>query len=121
MKKTTKKPFAAHFSDSDGKKHQVGYFDGYNFADKLLEGVMFKAEILPDGRLEVSSLVEDWSKHSYFQLLNENRLMERAMNYAKGCDFFQTTESGPPNLCICDTFSAKKTTFIPRSFKNHTL
>jgi len=94
VKKFTEKPFATHFSDSDGKKYQVGYFNGYHFGDRLLEGVMFKAEILPDGRLEVSCVIEDWSKHPYLRSLNEEELMERALNWAKGNDLFQITESG---------------------------
>ena len=43
----------SHFEDVNGRKYSYAYLDGYSFAERLLESVMFKYEIGKDGYLRV--------------------------------------------------------------------
>lgn len=93
MKLKTKQPFATHFEDSEGNRYQIAFFDGYSFGDRQLEGVMFKAELLADGHLEVSS-VENWKTDPYLKTLQEKHWLPLALNFAIENDLFQITITG---------------------------
>lgn len=93
MKVKSKTPIAPYFEDSQGGKYQVAYFSGYNFGDRQLEGVNFKAELLPDGHLEVSTVM-DWNTDRYLRTLNVGYWMPLALGFAERNDLFQITESG---------------------------
>lgn len=85
------KPIARCFADDDGKEYQEAYFDGYSFGDRLLEGVMFKAELLPDGYLEVSTAPRS---ASYMKKLNEKEWLDMALDHAINNDIFCENEKG---------------------------
>lgn len=62
----------------------VGGIDGYNFGDRLFEGVLFTVEVLPDKRgFRVSSKPEDYD---YLKTLNMNRWMYEAADSAATMD-----------------------------------
>lgn len=91
MKLKSKQRIARCFLDDDGKEYSVAYFDGYSFGDRLLEGVIFKAELLPDGFLEVSTAPKSVS---YMEDLNEKKWIEAALKYAIQNDIFMAHEGG---------------------------
>lgn len=84
------KPVARCFADDDGKEYQEAYFDGYSFGDRLLEGVMFKAELLPDGYLEVSTAP---GSVTYMKNLNEKKWLDEALKHAIDNDIFYEREN----------------------------
>jgi len=71
----------------------VAYFDGYAFGDRILEGVMFKAEIDAKGIMYVS-FVDDSKTDPYLCQLNENHWLENAAEYAEHNDEFCVDPSG---------------------------
>lgn len=56
-------------------------FDGYPFGDRLLEGVMFTAELLPDGSgVKVTGVTAE--AEAYMAGLNKPHWIQRAQEYA---------------------------------------
>lgn len=66
-------------------------FDGYNFGDRLLEGVMFIATINEDNTISVR--VSDISK-LYFNNLNTKLWLKRALDFALMNDIFEDIKTG---------------------------
>lgn len=86
MNEIISKKFVAHcFVDDNGKKYKTAFFDGYPFGDRLLEGFLFNAKLLPDGRLKVSVPKNDY----YFNQLNKEMWLKKALQYALKNDIFQ--------------------------------
>lgn len=67
------------------------YFDGYNFGDTLLEGVMFEAKIVADGTMEVSITPDS---KNYFEDLNTKLWLKAAQDYAEENDIFEENADG---------------------------
>ncbi len=59
-------------------------FDGYDFGDRQLEQVMFKASI-EDGKVVVNT-VDDWSKNSYLKGLNKKHWLKEAKEHQADLD-----------------------------------
>jgi hypothetical protein len=78
------------FSYEDGRIVSTAYFDGYNFGDRLLEGVSFKAEVA-DGKMAVSFTNPNGK---YEKGLNQSYWLEKAQEFAANHDIF----SELPNL-----------------------
>ena len=85
------------FSYEDGKTVSVAYLDGYNFGDKLLEGVSFKCEINDEGELTASFTNPEGS---YEKGLNQKKWVKEAQAYAVDNDIF----SEKPDLTGEDLF-----------------
>ena len=62
--------------------------DGYSVGDRLLEGMHFLLTINDDGRLsvEIPQSAKDYISKS---LINEERWLKKALDYAKDNDFFE--------------------------------
>lgn len=90
-KVVSSKPVARCFDDENGKEYQAAYFQGYSFGDRLLEGVWFKAELLANGLLEVSTAKDSYS---YMQNLNEDKWLAEALKYALRNDIFAASDGG---------------------------
>ena len=88
------------FDFEDGRETNVAYFSGYPFGDRLLEGVMFKATVLPDGKLAVE--VAPKSK-SHMSGLNEKHWLEEAKRWAEQGDFFSEREDGGEDLLLIES------------------
>lgn len=70
-------------------------FDGYRFAERLLEGVIFHATLLGDGRLEVKVSPKS---EAYFRQFNMDDWTLDALEYAVGNDVFMGVNAdGSPN------------------------
>lgn len=82
------------FSNESGKIFKNAYFHGYNFGDRLLEGVMFRATVNDNGELSVECTK---SGIAYFKKLNMKMWSDLALEYAKQNDIFQATEKGGEN------------------------
>lgn len=67
-------------------------FDGYDFAERLLEGVKFKASF-DDGELVVDT-VADWDTDPYLSGLNKNRWMASAKCHVEGLDVANCPQCG---------------------------
>ena len=91
MKVISTKPIARCFDDELGSEYQVVYFDGYSFGDRLLEGVGFKAELTPEGFLEVSTAP---GSVKYMENLNEVKWLRSALDFAENTDTFNVSEDG---------------------------
>lgn len=85
-----------HFKFDDGRTTSTAYFDGYAFGDTLLEGVIFKAEILPSGALTIEVI----DGMEYFQDLNTKKWMREAMEYAAQAEEFSETKRGGEDLIL---------------------
>ena len=88
------------FLDEDDRTHQIAYSDGYWFGDRLLEGVMFRLELLPDGRL--SATVAPGSA-AYMRGLNEREWLGVAVIHAAKHDIFYQNEGGGGDDMIFNT------------------
>ena len=60
-------------------------FDGYNFGDRMLESVMFKASIDENDKVVVSTK-EDWTKDNYLCGLDVEHWLELAREYVEDLD-----------------------------------
>ena len=87
----------SHFEDEDGNRYSEAKIDGYNFGDRLLEGVMFVVSI-KNGELSVKV---DKDAEEYFSGLNQKKWLEAAKDYALENDIFE----GPngEELCLMTT------------------
>lgn len=74
----------------------TAYLDGYDFGDRLLEGVMFRCDIAPGGKLVVT--VAEQSK-PYFKGLNPDWL-QKAQDFAEQHDVFSETEDGGEDVVL---------------------
>ncbi len=72
------------FSYEDGRIVNVAYFNGYDFGDRMLEGVPFKAEVI-NGELRVSFA---YPKGRYESGLNQDKWLKEALEYAQDNDTF---------------------------------
>ena len=92
---------AKRLDDEDGNLYKVAYFNGYNFGDKVLEGVYFEVRCLEDGRIEVSP-VDEWSEDPYLSWLSEKTWMKRALEFAEENDMFTDKPGigGEKDLCF---------------------
>jgi len=88
---TSAEAVAKAFDFEDGRTTQVAYLDGYAFGDRLLENVIFRCELLPDRRLQVSVTPRC---QKYFEKLNQKTWLQAALTYAIGTDTFCETETG---------------------------
>lgn len=88
---TSKGPVAEAFDFEDQTTTQVAYLDGYQFGDRLLEGVIFKCEILKDQRLKISVTPKC---QAYFKKLNQDTWLRTALAYAVRNDIFSENEKG---------------------------
>lgn len=75
------------FSYEDGRIVSTAYFDGYDFGDRLLEGVSFKAEVV-DGKMTVTFTNPN---DKYERGLNQSYWLEQAKAYAEEHDIFNET------------------------------
>jgi hypothetical protein len=83
---TTSKRKWSHFEHFKTKeKTKSAMVDGYCFADRLLEGVMFVITIQEDGSLKASVREQD---KDYMSNLNENKFNSLAVQYAERTDCF---------------------------------
>lgn len=87
----SKEPVAKCFEDQHHKEYQVAYFDGYAFGDRVLEGVMFKATLLPNKHLEVTIAPDSLD---YFSDLNMGKWTKEALEFALTNDVFYADEEG---------------------------
>lgn len=85
------------FDYEDGRIVKIAYFNGYNFGDRLLEGVMFKAIVNDEGDLRVE-ITDNCKK--YFENLNKKKWLGEALDYAKNNDIFSEKEHGGEELCL---------------------
>jgi hypothetical protein len=67
------------FQQEDGTIVSTAYFNGYAFGDRLLEGVMFKAEVKQDGTLKVTICL---GQNDYFKGLNKAKWLKEAYKHA---------------------------------------
>ena len=74
-----------YFETENGETIKTAEFDGYNFADRLLEGVMFQATVQEDGTLKVNVSPDG---ESYFSNFNQEKFLEQALKYANNEDEF---------------------------------
>jgi hypothetical protein len=81
-----------HFSFEDGRTTQVAYFDGYDFGDRLLEGVPFKATILSNGKIQIQFA---FPKGEYERQLNQKHWIKEAKEFAEEEDNCDSYNSDP--------------------------
>lgn len=71
------------------KSCEFAYLNGYDFGDRLLEGIIFKFEVTKDGNSLEASVIP---KHTdYFNTLNTEYWFEQAVRYALQTDTFYST------------------------------
>lgn len=70
---------------SDNGEEQEAYLDGYYFADRLLEGVLFKCVIENDKVKVIGPAKEN---DPYFKKLNRETFLQRAQEFAEKTDSF---------------------------------
>ena len=75
----------SHFEDDNGNKTMTAQVDGYDFGDRLLEGIMFNITIESDGSLTAE--VEK-SAEGYFEDLNKEKWLKEALRDAESTDIF---------------------------------
>ena len=85
-----------HFEDENGKQYNEAYFDGYQFGDRQLEGVMFRA-FIKDGKLKVELAKKE--DEGYFKTLNTKMWLKAALEHAlEEADIFSKTPDGDIEL-----------------------
>jgi hypothetical protein len=89
-----------YFETGNGKTIKTAEFDGCNFADTLLEGVMFQATIQEDGTLKVNVSTES---ESHFANFNQEKFLEQALEYANNEDEFYVPGTNEPCVAIYET------------------
>ena len=68
---------------------EYALMDGYDFGDRILEGVMFR--VFSDGHVETD---DDWSKHPYLGRLNAAVWLKEAATCAKEADQLECPKCG---------------------------
>jgi hypothetical protein len=80
-----------HFETESGKTIKTAQFNGYNIAEKLLEGLIFRVDIKEDGTLKVYVRSED---KIYFDQFNTEKFLREAQDFAEKNDIFEDPISG---------------------------
>lgn len=86
-----------YFLDEQNNKLSSAYFDGYGFGDRLLEGVMFRATILENGTIIVTTKPED---AGYLEDLNMVKWMKEAHEVAKDDSTSFSNEHGQGEILL---------------------
>jgi 7-keto-8-aminopelargonate synthetase-like enzyme len=75
------------FTDENNKEYDEVFFDGYNVAERMLEGIMFKAtyddklkKYIVDGVTDNRKTIINWDNDDYLCHLNEKKLMADAQD-----------------------------------------
>lgn len=75
-------------NETQAREVDVLYLDGYNFGDRLLEGVIFQIRVAPGGdNLAVSV---DGQDEKYLKDLNSRKWLNEAREYALTTDVLST-------------------------------
>lgn len=90
----------SHFATEDGEKSKSAKVDGYQFGDRLLEGVMFIITVQDDGTLKAE--VEEDAK-VYMADLNEKKWLKAALQEAEDTDIFYGANNEAEEYCLYDT------------------
>ncbi len=88
-----------HFETESGKIIMTAQYDGYQIAERLLEGLMFQISIQPDGSLKSSVKPED---ENYFSQFNTVKFLKEAEDYAYKNDIFEDPNSGEECWLVVD-------------------
>ena len=88
-----------HFETESGKTIRTAQFDGYQIADRLLEGLMFQITIQDDGTLKASVKKED---EGYFSQFNTSKFLKEAEDFAYDYDIFEDPNSGEECWLVVD-------------------
>lgn len=88
-----------HFETESGKTIMTAEFDGYDIAERLLEGLMFQITVQPDGTLKASVKPSD---EGYFSQFNTAKFLKEAEDYASECDEFTDPVSGEVCWLVVD-------------------
>jgi len=74
---------------------EIDYYlmDGYDFGDRVLEGVMFRVSYNENDEIVVAT-DEDWSDSPYLVGLNEKYWLEQALANAQGNDIGECQHRG---------------------------
>jgi hypothetical protein len=96
-----------HFETESGKTIMTAQFDGYQIADRLLEGLMFQITVQPDGTLQASVKSED---EKYFEQFNTAKFLKEAKEYAEENDIFECPTTGEECWLIVDGVDNRKST-----------
>lgn len=100
MKRTNVKFKGFSYDDPSKPLADTAYFDGYNFGDTLLEGVMFKAEIKDNGTMAVSFV----NPHGEYEKgLNQRKWLKEAKEYAEENDIFLSQPDNGEDLVLVPT------------------
>jgi hypothetical protein len=101
------------FSYDDPSKPlvKVAYLDGYLFGERMLEGVVFKFEITPHGKMKASFLNPNGI---YEQGLNQKKWLKDALAFAKEHDIFDDspTLDGEQVLLIFENDKHQRVNFF---------
>ena len=87
------------FEKEDGSLVNEAWLNGYQFGDRLLEGVMFQVCINEYGRMSVSV---GKSYAEYFSNFNEKKWLNEALKYAQENDIFQEHKDGGEDLVLIE-------------------
>ena len=82
------------FETESGELIKNAEFDGYQIADRLLEGLMFQIKIKDDNSLEISVKEED---EDFFNQFNKEYFFNEALKHANNADDFYV--SGTDEMC----------------------
>ena len=77
----------------------VFYVDGYQFGDRLLEGVMFKCGLLDGG---TSAVVYGPECDAYTASLNMKMWMQTCADQLGSMDMVSSDSAGSMNYCLCE-------------------
>lgn len=81
----------SHFETQSGRKIKTAQFDGYQIAERLLEGVTFQVTIQEDGTLKASVIPQD---EDYFEQFNTAKFLKMAEDYVAEGDEYEDPETG---------------------------
>jgi len=80
-----------HFETESGKTIMTAQFDGYDIAERMLEGLQFQITVQSDGTLKAWVKPED---EDFFSDFNTTKFLKLAVEHAEETDIFQDPESG---------------------------
>jgi len=96
------------FRDEHGKTYECAYLDGYDVADRLLEGCFFKIIIDANNKFHASIVDPTNSYYKGLDMLHWTSLME---DYASEQDIFNEipyAQSQQEELFVYDTVTGKE-------------
>jgi hypothetical protein len=99
-----------HFETESGKTITTAQFDGYSFADRMLEGLQFQITVQADGTLKAWVKPED---EDFFSDFNTTKFLKLAVEYAQGNDSFVDPESGEECWLVSEGGSNATSTNAP--------